>query len=231
MSDPTDPGGVGGAHAERAPRTPRASAGSPVGSPLTIGLAVVAVVLGFLIFRSIDNGSGAATGNGPAAPAVTVAGAPTTATTVVGGAAGTTTTAAAAPTARQVTGASVMVANASSVNGAAGDMTEKLAAVKYSMADATNSTDDSNEPYTESIVYYATGEPAIQQVAESVARDLGGVSVQPMPNPIPVDGASIGAASVLVMLGSDMANKPLAAVVDASTAAAPTVATTTPTTA
>lgn len=228
MSDPTDPGAVGGAHSERATRTPRSSAGSPVGSPLTIGLAVVAVVLGFLIFRSLDNGSGSANANNPVAPANTVAGAPAPTTTVAGDAAATTTTAATTSTGREVTGASVMVANASATSGAAADMTEQLAAVDYTMTEP--GTDTNNDALDASIVYYAAGEPAVQQVAESVARDLGGVSVQPLPATIPVQGGSIGAASVLVLLGSDMAGKPLAPVVGASTAAAPTVAATTTTT-
>src|SRR6185295_5026578 len=61
MSDPTDPGGVGAAHAERTSRSPRVGdTGSPVGSPLTIILAVVAVVVGFLIFRTIDSSGGSA---------------------------------------------------------------------------------------------------------------------------------------------------------------------------
>lgn len=221
MSDPTDPGAA--ARADRAPRTARASDGSPVGSPLTIGLAVVAVVLGFLIFRSLDNGSGVASGNNPVAPVITVGGAPTTTTTVADGATGTTTTAAAA-TARVVAGATVMVANASATGGAAGDMTEQLAALDYTMADATS--DNSSDPLDTSIVYYATGEAAIQQVAESVGRDLGGISVQPLPSSIPVQDGSIGAASVLVMLGTDLAGKPIPPVADAPTVAAPTVATT-----
>ena len=54
MSDPTDPGGVG-ANAERSRSTRVGDSGSPVGSPLTIVLALVAVVVGFLIFRSIDD--------------------------------------------------------------------------------------------------------------------------------------------------------------------------------
>ena len=55
MSDPTDPGGVG-ANAERGRSSTRVGdSGSPVGSPLTIVLALIAVVVGFLIFRSIDD--------------------------------------------------------------------------------------------------------------------------------------------------------------------------------
>ena len=54
MSDPTDPGGVG-ANAERSRSTRVGDSGSPVGSPLTIVLALVAVIVGFLIFRSIDD--------------------------------------------------------------------------------------------------------------------------------------------------------------------------------
>ena len=77
MSDPTDPGGVG-ANAERGRSSTRVGdSGSPVGSPLTIVLALIAVVVGFLIFRSIDDSDA----GGPEVPdgATTVAGAATTA--------------------------------------------------------------------------------------------------------------------------------------------------------
>jgi hypothetical protein len=40
-----------------------------------------------------------------------------------------------------------------------------------------------------------------------VARDLGGLAVEAMPSPIPVDGGSIGTATVLVMMGNDIAGE------------------------
>ena len=204
MSDPTDPCGVG-AHTERGRTSARVGdSGSPVGSPLTIVLAVIAVVVGFLIFRSIDD-SDAGGVEVPQGSTTTVAGATTTA---AGGAAATpaapTTTAAA----RVTDGATVIVANASAASGEAQNMQDAIGDLGYSVTDEAT-TDTNAEPLEESLVYYATGGPAIQAVAQSVARDLGGVPVQPMPSPIPVEGGSIGTATVLVMMGNDIAGESL----------------------
>ena len=59
------------------------------------------------------------------------------------------------------------------------------------------------------MVYFVTGDPAAQAVAQSIATDLGGVVATDMPSPPPVD-AGLGTATVLVMVGTDTANKTLA---------------------
>jgi hypothetical protein len=201
VSDPTDPGGVG-THTERGRASTRVGdSGSPVGSPLTIVLAVVAVVVGFLIFRSIDD-SDAGGVEVPEGSTTTVAGATTTA----GGQAATTAAPTTTSPARVTEGATVIVANASAASGEAQNMQDALEELGYSVTEAA--TSDSNaEPLDDSIVHFATGGPAIQAVAQSVARDLGGIAVQPMPSPIPVEGGSIGTATVLVMMGNDIAGE------------------------
>jgi len=85
-------------------------------------------------------------------------------------------------------------------------MTEKLAAVEYSVGEPTNYTPD--EDLEDTVVYFSVGVNT-EAVARSVARDLGGVDVQPMPADPPVE--SLGNGSVLVVLGNDMANKDLVA--------------------
>jgi LytR cell envelope-related transcriptional attenuator len=198
MSDPTDPGGVS-ANAERARSTRVGDSGSPVGSPLTIVLALIAVVVGFLIFRSIDNSDA---GGIESDSATTVQ---TTATTV----AGSPTTAAPATTvaaSRVTDGATVIVANASAAGGVATEMTSELESAGYTMAEPTDQA-EGDENLDTSIVYYVETPPTIKAVADSVARDLGGLTVEPMPSPIPVDGGSIGTATVLVMLGNDIAGE------------------------
>jgi len=225
MSDPTDPGGVG-ANADRGRSSTRVGdSGSPVGSPLTIVLALIAVAVGFLIFRSIDDSD--AGGPEVSGGATTVAGAATTAPGAT-----TATTAAAATTAptRVVDGATLIVANASAASGVATQMTQQLETAGYTMADPTDQA-EGDENLETSVVYYVEAPPQIQTVAQSVARDLGGLEVQPMPNPIPVDGGSIGTATVLVMLGDDIAGQSLADIVEESggnvQAPAPAGATTT----
>jgi hypothetical protein len=181
-------------------QTRMGDSGSPVGSPLTIVLALIAVVVGFLIFRSIDNSDAGGPDPEAGATTTTVAGATTTV-------AGTATTAApTTTTGRQVEGATVIIANASSASGIAAQMTEQFETAGYTTADPTDAT---GENLDTSIVYFVTAPPQIQAVAESAARDLGGIEVQPMPSPIPVSGNSIGTATVLVMLGNDLAGKSL----------------------
>ena len=58
-------------------------------------------------------------------------------------------------------------------------------------------------------MYYTESPPQIQAVARSVAHDLGGVDVLPMPSTIPVTGGTIGTATVLVLLGDDIAGQTL----------------------
>lgn len=205
MSDPTDPGGVG-AQAERGRTSTRVGdSGSPVGSPLTIVLALIAVVVGFLIFRSIDNSDagGLEPSNGqttvPTAPngnTTTVAGGGPTATTSGGP---TTTT----PPVRE--GATVVVINAGEVSQSAGAMSSELEGLGYTLAEAISDDDDDVEETT--VVWFQAGNNT-EAVARTVAQDLGGVDVGPAPSPIPTND-STGAASVFVRLGTDLANEEL----------------------
>ena len=54
--------------------------------------------------------------------------------------------------------------------------------------------------------------------AAAVAKELGGVAVAAMPEPVPTETGKLGEASVLILLGTDIAGIPLPA---AGTAAAP----------
>ena len=85
-------------------------------------------------------------------------------------------------------------------------MQDALKELGYAVTDEATS-DSNTEPLEESIVYYSEGTPAIQAVAQAVARDLGGLTAQPMPSTIPVEGGSIGTATVLVLLGNDIAGE------------------------
>ncbi|MGA9279071.1 LytR C-terminal domain-containing protein [Ilumatobacter sp.] len=188
-------------------RTPRQGmGGSPVGSWLTIALAVIAVVIGFLILNNItDDGDASGTetsaepaddetvgtGTGPVISVdVPTTEAPTTSTTVP----------------RVTTGASVIVANANTVGGSAGNMTKTLELAGYTVVDPV---DASGPNITESIVYYDEAQAGAQDVANSVARDLGGVEVLVLPSPAPTASGDIGDAGVLVLLGDDQAGKTL----------------------
>ena len=123
----------------------------------------------------------------------------------------TTTTSTLPPTTTTTTipliteGAVAIVANASNVNGAAAQLGQELAARGFHMADATNAA-GIEERLAVSKVYFL---PAGADVAASIARVMGGVSATRMPVPVSITGgpAALGEATVVVMLGSDLANK------------------------
>ena len=99
----------------------------------------------------------------------------------------------------------VVVANASSVNGSAGRMSDILSAAGYTMGSATNSTEGQ---LGATKVYYATGDDAAQAVAESIVRVLGGaIEVLQLPGVPPVESASLDGATVLIALGDDWADR------------------------
>jgi hypothetical protein len=192
------------------PRRGRESSGSPLGSTAAIVIAIVAVVAGFLILRQINDddddsldtsadvttdvgGTTGADGTGPTLPVTE-----TVATTSV---IDTTTS-----TVVTTKGALVVVANASSVNGAAGQLTTALTGKEFDLVAATNAT----EKIDVSRVFYDPANAQAQAVATSVASLMGVAEVLPLESPAPVDGGALqGGATVLVMLGSDKASKTL----------------------
>ena len=198
--DPATSGSGATGQSRKSPR--QGIGGSPVGSTLSIVLAVVAVVAGFLILRNItDDNDGASSalgdGGGEVADSTTTTADPALATTTI---APTTTVP------QLVTeGATVVVANASGVPGSAGRMSTALGAVGYTMAEATNATSQLEV----SIVYYDPAVVAAQAVAESVARSMGGLEVAPVPTPVPIEGGALNGSGVVVMLGTAQADKTL----------------------
>jgi len=192
--DPNAPTQGSPAPSRRSPR--QGIGGSPMGSTLSIVLAVVAVVVGFLILNNITNDSGSS--DGGSAPETTVANSVVDTVPI-----DTSTTV--PPLVTQ--GATVVVANASGVPGSAGRMSTELAAAGFTMADATNATSPALE---QSIVYYDPTIAAAQDVANSVARVMGGLSVETVPSPPPIEGGALGDAGVVVMLGTAQADKTLA---------------------
>ena len=181
-------------------RTPRQGAGgSPMGSTISIVLAVVAVIVGFLILNNITDDGGSSTGSGGQPSSSTE---PTTSDSVSATSSTTTTE---PPLVTE--GATVVVANASGVPGSAGRMTTELATLGFTMAEATNSTQSG---LAASIVQYDPSIAAAQAVAESVARSMGGLTVETVATPPPVEGGSLNGAGVLVLLGTDEADKTIA---------------------
>lgn len=184
--------------------------GAPVSGALAMALAAVALVAGFFILRSISDGgeqsldlpgtgSSSETGDGEDGTD------PDGTTTTVPSQATTTTTE--APLV--VDGASVMVANANGIGGSAGGMTRTLEAAGFTMVDPTDAS--STVPVLDaSIIYYESEMTGAQAVAESVNRVLGNdLQVSPLEGTPPTQDGSLDGAGVLVMLGTDKANKTL----------------------
>lgn len=189
---------------------PRAS---NVNSVLSIAVAVLAVLLGFFILRDLRNDTSVASPD-----AVQTDESATQETTVETIAVDTT----AAPVV--LTAFKVQIANASGVSGSAGLLTTEMQGRGYIVQPAINKSEITPKQ-TVTVVYYLLGSEA---PAAQVARELGGVATSPMPTPIPTETGSLGEASVLILLGTDVAGKPLS-ILAGGTVAPPAIITTTTT--
>ena len=170
----------------------RRSSGGPsnVNSTLSIIIAVLAVLLGFFILRDIRSGSNSTQ---------TVASQDTVATTE--------TSLVEVPVATTIvmTAFKVQIANASGIAGSAGQLTTELQGRGFIVQPAMNKSEITPKQ-TVTVVYYLLGSEA---AAAAVAKELGGVAVAAMPAPIPTETGGLGEASVLIVLGTDIAGIPL----------------------
>jgi len=191
---------------QRRPRPQPEPRGANVNSTLSVIVAVLSVLLGFFILRDI-RGDGGGTVSAPAVTETTVA-------------EGSVDTLPAVPTTAAVvlTAFKVQVANASGVSGSAGLLTTELQGRGYIVQPALNKSEVTPRQTT-TVVYYLLGSEA---AAAAVAAELGGASTAPMPAPIPTETGNLGEASVLVLLGTDIAGKSLQ-IINNSVPAAPTV--------
>lgn len=129
----------------------------------------------------------------------------TTSTTTTSTSTTTSTTTTTIPTITE--GAVVLVANASGIDGAAARLSDQLGQLGFHMARATNAAGNEASLATSKVYFLPAGEA----VARSVARKMGNLPLFPMPTPAWITGgtAALGDATVLVMLGSDIAGKNL----------------------
>ena len=174
---------------ERPPTSSRPPRGS---SPVRgVVLVAVAVVIGFFVLRALDD-----TGAGPSAV-------DTTETEGTEGTEGGETASSEATTettgtpARSPTEVVVLVANASGVQGAAGQQTETLQAGGYQVLPAANAPD---QVETTQVLPVEGYEAEAAVLAALIGAPEG---VQAMPDPAPVD---LAGANLLVLLGTDLAD-------------------------
>ena len=190
-----------------------------MGSTIAIVVTAVAVVLGFLILRKINDGGD---DTGSVAPATTLSAETTVDPNVSTTIAFTTTTAQQLVT----TGTKVQVANASNASGTARQMSTALAGKGFDMAEAATSTVSPKLDLSK--VIYDANDPNALAVANSVALVLGGVVVEVAPVPPPVEsGAFAEGSAVIVLLGNDLAGKTLPAIAGEPTTGTTALPTTT----
>lgn len=105
-------------------------------------------------------------------------------------------------------GATVVVANASGINGAATRLSDRLAAVGFTMGAPGNSAEGQ---LATTKIYAAPGDEAAHAVATSLAQALGGgaITVVDLPAPPPVQTGDLAGATVLVTMANDVADKTL----------------------
>ncbi|MFZ8916199.1 MAG: LytR C-terminal domain-containing protein [Ilumatobacteraceae bacterium] len=167
-----------------------------VGVSTTLGIivAAIAVLLGFLILRDInrDRDGGVTAGPVETQPASTDD-VPTDSTDV-----------AVSTTTLPRTGFKVFVANASGVSGSAGQMSTALQAQGFIVQQPATNAAETVGKQTVTVVYYV---PGFEAGAAAVSQVLGGVATQPVATPPPVESGDLGEATVLVMLGTDLAGK------------------------
>lgn len=181
----------------RPPVGSRGGGGGNAGSTIAIVVTAVALILGFVILRRIDDNSGTTT---PSADTETVETVDTNEPLTTSAATSTT-----AP-AQTFKGTLVQVANSSQQNGTAGMMTTALKGAGFDMAEATNGT----AKIDVSKVIYKADDPAALAVANTLAAILGGINVEAAGVPLPVtSGSWAQGSSVVLLLGNDLAGKTL----------------------
>lgn len=177
---------------QQRPRASRPSLPSPSTGTMGAVVAVVALLLGFLVLRDVS-GSSLNTSS------------PTPQETVPGG--GTVDPNATTTTVQFSTlGFKLIVANASGVAGSAGAMTLALQNLGFIAPPAVNLAPGAAKRQKTGVFYTAGCEANAQKVAEVLG---GNVDVAAMPTPVPTETGNLGDACVLILLGTDLAGKPL----------------------
>jgi hypothetical protein len=200
---PDDPNvGDGDPRARRPPRLGESRA--PVTTITVLALAAVAVIAGLLILRSVT-GDSTGDDDGDDASSTTTTTTSLLPVVITVGPVASSTTTVAVPTAAK-SDAILIVANASGVGGSATSMLAQLGADGYTTSRVANVTGGRLE---QSVIYYVAGQPAAEAVARLLSAQVPQAQVAPMPDPPPLD-RPLGDATVALLIGRDIAGRPLA---------------------
>ena len=201
MTQPSE-GRTGRHQPERAPRLGDSRA--PFTTAAVLAAAAIAVIAGLVVLRSVtdqrddtDEVVSVAATVVTTTPAATILMSSTTSTS------STTTTVVPRPS---KSAATVVVANASGLDGSATAMAAELAADGYTTAPVANATGPRLE---RSIIYYLEADPIARGVAGLLAEQIPTAQTLPMPDSPPLD-RPLAAATVALLLGRDAAGRPLA---------------------
>lgn len=175
---------------------------------LSVLVAVLAVALGYFILNDV-------TGGGTASPTIAPIVVEATTTIPV-----ETIPVEITPTTLPYTAFKIQIANASKVAGSAGQLTTELQARGFIVQPALNSSEITPK-LNSTVVYFL---PGSEEAAAVVASALGGVATAAMPTPIPTETGGLGEATILILLGTDLAGKPLPAAAAPAAPVATTVA-------
>ena len=179
----------------RQPDRPGGGMPRPATPMVAIVIAAVAGLLGLLILKDVkDDGSG---GGGSTKPAKTT----TPASTIPESTVAPTTT---PPLIRQ--GATVVVANASGIDGAAGNLTTALKTRNYVTGKPVTATVKADA----TVIMAKAGDTGAAAVARTLMLEMGlSGAIQPLTDSAPVKAGDLAGATVLVVLGPDKANQSL----------------------
>ncbi len=153
-------------------------------------LALVAIAIGVLVLAlALDGPSGSETAT------------TTTTTTTTTTLPETTTTTAPTPTVRAPSQVTLVIANGTDVDGAAGKLTDTLKGLGYITEQAHNTTEPQN---TYNIFYL----PGWEEEAKVVARAIGAINDQAVntlvqPLPINYEFAEVGDSVIVIIIGKD----------------------------
>jgi hypothetical protein len=163
---------------------------------VAVVIALVAGIIGLLILKNVKDDEGSSSGpDNTSKPTTTVGGSTTSGVTTTSGVLDIRT------------GATVVVANASSQDGVAGQLSTLLQKRGYKTGDPVNA----NAKRDTTIILVKDGDVQAAAVARTLLKDMGLPGpTQSLPTPAPTK-QSIGTATVLIMLGADKAGEPLEA--------------------
>lgn len=200
------------------PRAAGTRGGMPMGSTVAIIVAAVAVVLGLLVLKKLTDDDDAAVTPVTLPPSGTVVDTPVTSpplgSSPVAQPGGTTPAATGGVTPAK-TGSKIQVANSSRIAGASRKLSSILDSNGYDTATPVNG----DEKITDTVIYYTKGDAKAEAVALSLADTLKADPPEEMPTDLKIDADKLDAGvGVLIMLGTDKADKTLSAIQGGETA-------------